>query len=303
MRQSRVNPRFIITEVPEIQLQNKPRRKPKPNSEIFGLGSFRRNPGLRRQSDVHLGSKDSLVSGSPTHIYNTIHTTSSIKPRRNVRSLSRLDCHRSRVVSETGSDSKTPPSGRLDTEMKQKTLTELNQDLDTIFHTDSGGSVNNLSLPRSPPSYAVSRPVSRSSNFEESDPAQFLARRTSQDEMESPILNRSFIRRYQNENNASFKPVKSPMKLLRSNSRTYLEEPVIDELEVYHTISGEKANLMAASRTQNPFSKIMRRPANIVAGIPSSLTAVNKGVSATDIETETINGLSEDVWRVRCGFN
>ena len=93
------------------------------------------------------------------------------------------------------------------------------------------------------------------------------------------------------------------MKLLRSNSRTYLEEPVIDELEVYHTISGEKANLMAASRTQNPFSKIMRRPANIVAGIPSSLTAVNKGVSATDIETETINGLSEDVWRVRCGFN
>ena len=43
----------------------------------------------------------------------------------------------------------------------------------------------------------------------------------------------------------------------------------MDDLEVYHTITGGKTNPIAASRQPLPFAKIMRRPAELAARMDS----------------------------------
>ena len=43
----------------------------------------------------------------------------------------------------------------------------------------------------------------------------------------------------------------------------------MDDLEVYHTITGGKNNPIAASRQPLPFAKIMRRPAQLAARMDS----------------------------------
>ena len=58
--------------------------------------------------------------------------------------------------------------------------------------------------------------------------------------------------------------------LTKSHSRASLfEEETVDDLEVYHTITGGKSNPIAASRQPLPFAKIMRRPAQLAARMDS----------------------------------
>lgn len=58
--------------------------------------------------------------------------------------------------------------------------------------------------------------------------------------------------------------------LTKSHSRASLfEEETVDDLEVYHTITGGKTNPIAASRQPLPFAKIMRRPAELAARMDS----------------------------------
>ena len=58
--------------------------------------------------------------------------------------------------------------------------------------------------------------------------------------------------------------------LTKSHSRASLfEEETVDDLEVYHTITGGKTNPIAASRQPLPFAKIMRRPAQLAARMDS----------------------------------
>ena len=58
--------------------------------------------------------------------------------------------------------------------------------------------------------------------------------------------------------------------LTKSHSRASLfEEETVDDLEVYHTITGGKNNPIAASRQPLPFAKIMRRPAQLAARMDS----------------------------------
>ena len=59
--------------------------------------------------------------------------------------------------------------------------------------------------------------------------------------------------------------------LTKSHSRVSLfeTEETVDDLEVYHTITGGKSNPIAASRQPLPFAKIMRRPAQLAARMDS----------------------------------
>ena len=60
--------------------------------------------------------------------------------------------------------------------------------------------------------------------------------------------------------------ISSVRPLTKSHSRVSLfEEETVDDLEVYHTITGGKTNPIAASRQPLPFAKIMRRPAQLAA--------------------------------------
>ena len=145
---------------------------------------------------------------------------------------------------------------------------------------------------------AVSRPASRRSNAatDESFEPGFIAR--------SPAS----LRRSDKSNNRRYDDTASEAVqrksllakvgrvgrgMVRSLSRQSLyEESAPEELEVYHTITGGRSNLLAASRAAFPFAKITRRPARLVAGIPSM-------VDEDDDDTESIFSLNEDMWRVR----
>ena len=66
-----------------------------------------------------------------------------------------------------------------------------------------------------------------------------------------------------------FRPQTPTPRLLRSQSRASIFSDClsqcgsVDDIEVYHTISGGKKNPIAASRQPLPFAKITRRPARL----------------------------------------
>ena len=68
-----------------------------------------------------------------------------------------------------------------------------------------------------------------------------------------------------------FRPQTPTPRLLRSQSRASIFSDCLsqcgtmDDIEVYHTITGGKKNPIAASRQPLPFAKITRRPARLAA--------------------------------------
>ena len=199
---------------------------------------------------------------------------------------------------------------KQDPEVKKKTLKDLNKDLGSIFQTTMGPIINppviSLTPPKSKPP-TPSRAVARRSDMEDllelgDLPSRPHSRRSLQNEPISLPKGPSGERHHpppppEETTNvkAANKPARLSRGLYKSFSRTSVfEDPVVDELEVYHTISGGRSHLIAASRPAIPFAKITRRPARIVAGIPPMVDEDRDSVG----NFESSLGLSEDVWRV-----
>ena len=292
----------------------------------------------------HYGSKDSLVSVGIKESHGK--TSSSIRTRRNVKSLPMLDCS-GRIVgpvsprperrsepsnkvsgkpeitinvpsSSQDPSVQTPSSVKPELNSKHKMLIDLNKDLGSIFHTSAASTpvVQLGGIPTKTRTPTTPRPVSRRSNLEDtpelSVPSRPVSRRSNlgiEDPLDimhisRPPSNRSFYE----------EPVEPPPPpppavtrihrphgrgLYKSLSRSSIYEDYnIDELEVYHTISGGRSNLIAASRAPIPFAKITRRPARLVAGIPFMVDEDVKGGGGRDFDTESMFSLGEDTWRV-----
>ena len=69
-----------------------------------------------------------------------------------------------------------------------------------------------------------------------------------------------------------------------------------DDYDVYHTITGGRIRSLAATRSSNPFSKIVRRPLHRVLSLKSLPPKID---SEDDIDDfESVISLGDDLWRV-----
>jgi len=160
--------------------------------------------------------------------------------------------------------------------MHQKNMTELNKGLDSIFH---------LKPSRTP--LGLSRPPSRASVIEEQIHAD----------------NDSGYMTYHLEPDKKKISI-SPKGLFKSHSRASIFDDhntsAIDDCEVYHTFTGGKSNAIAATRAPLPFAKITRRPARLLAHIPSLVDEAGgtHGCDPGEFDTESVISLNDEMWRV-----
>ena len=66
---------------------------------------------------------------------------------------------------------------------------------------------------------------------------------------------------------------------------------------MYHTVTGGRAHALAATRSNNPFSKITRRPLHKVLSM-KSLPPKIEDHNENDVDTESVISLGDDLWRV-----
>ena len=230
------------------------------------------------------GSRESLFGGDKprSKLY---HNPLSFR-RNNHKSLPRLNCFQSKTQPPSAGPSSPRPERRSDpnpptptsqaSQLHQKNYLELNKGLDNIFH---------LKPPRTPA--ALSRPPSRASVYEE------------------PIHtdNDSGYMTYHVEPEKQTIP-KSPKGLFKSHSRASIfddhNSSAVDDCEVYHTFTGGKSNSIAATRAPLPFAKITRRPARLLAHIPSLVDEAvgTDGCDPGEFDTESVISLNDDLWRV-----
>ena len=151
-----------------------------------------------------------------------------------------------------------------------KSFSDLNRGLDFIFQSKS-------------------RPPSRASNFGDVATKEMQHKKETDPGVNGPSNVQS------HDNNAKDKQSKT---LVKSLSRKNLYEEVaekMDDLDVYHTISGGRIRNITTTRTTKPFSKI-QRTANKT--LPSSNSFPEKIID-DEYDNESIFSLGEDLWRVR----
>ena len=255
---------------------------PNPSFQITSIKDSVRDQDIESRCNSVYGSRESLLALSDRPRSKlTPHQLSSVR-RNNHKSMPRLNCLQSRTQPPSAGPSSPRPERRSDptpptptagkgSHLNPKNMTDLNKDLDNIFH---------LKPSRTP---FASRPPSRASTYEEHT-------HTDGD---------SGYMTYHTEPEKK-KLSKSSKFLFKSLSRASIYDDhtlsSMDDTEVYHTFTGGKSNSIAATRAPLPFAKITRRPARQLAHLSS---LADETCDPLDFDTESVISLNDDVWRVR----
>eukprot|EP00092_Neocalanus_flemingeri_P012736 GFUD01013724.1.p1 GENE.GFUD01013724.1~~GFUD01013724.1.p1 ORF type:complete len:3493 (+),score=962.10 GFUD01013724.1:260-10738(+) len=268
---------------------------PPPSGPSFQITSVKdsvfRNQDFDSRCNSVYGSRESLFGGDKplTKVY---QNPLSLR-RSNTKSLPRLSSLQPRTQPPSAGPSSPRPERRSDptpptptseypgrvSHTNQKNMTELNKGLDSIFH-------HHLLKPSRTP-MALSRPPSRASVYEEPIQADhdsgYMTYHVEPEKQKIP---------------------KSPKSLFKSHSRASIfddhNSSAVDDCEVYHTFTGGKSNSIAATRAPLPFAKITRRPARLLAHIPSLVDEAGgiHGCDPGEFDTESVISLNDEMWRL-----
>ena len=181
---------------------------------------------------------------------------------------------------ERRSDSSQPrtpitPIKETASQMYHKSFSDLHKGLDSIFQPKS-------------------RPPSRASNFGDS------VKEGVKKDNDSGYLTQTQHSVDGEKNQEHQSNDRQPKTLIKSLSRKNLyddEHHRVDDCDVYHTVTGGRAHALAATRSNNPFSKITRRPLHKVLSM-KSLPPKIEDHNENDVDTESVISLGDDLWRV-----